>query len=150
LRTRFFTWPIWAGFLLCLLALFSYPFFFVQFTVTRDFPWANLLLYCAAAAFIVVGTKRSFGISGTRRRRILASILAATSVLVFALFIFVVFVFPRQLPASNKAPQVGQKAPEFHLSDTNGKPVALSELLSAPINGKAPSGVLLVFYRGYW
>jgi hypothetical protein len=59
---------------------------------------------------------------------------------------------------------VGQKAPDFTLSDTNGKPVSLSELLSTPINGKtmnapvgnaqqaptSPKGVLLVFYRGYW
>jgi hypothetical protein len=34
--------------------------------------------------------------------------------------------------------------------DTTGKSVALSELLTSPINGQAPKGVLLVFYRGYW
>ena len=25
-----------------------------------------------------------------------------------------------------------------------------NELLTAPVNGSAPKGVLLVFYRGYW
>jgi hypothetical protein len=72
------------------------------------------------------------------------------SSLVFAFFIFVVFVFGRQLPASAHAPQVGQKAPEFTLADSNGKSVRLAELISAPLNGKAPTGVLIVFYRGYW
>jgi hypothetical protein len=28
--------------------------------------------------------------------------------------------------------------------------VSLGQLLSNPINGKAPRGLLLVFYRGYW
>ena len=26
----------------------------------------------------------------------------------------------------------------------------LAELRTSPINGKAPRGVLLIFYRGYW
>jgi hypothetical protein len=72
------------------------------------------------------------------------------SSLVFAFFIFVVFVFGRQLPASAHAPRVGQRAPDFTLTDTNGKSVSLAELISAPINGKTPTGVLIVFYRGYW
>ncbi len=29
-------------------------------------------------------------------------------------------------------------------------PVSLNELMTSPINGKAPRGVLLIFYRGYW
>lgn len=148
-RNRFLTWPLWTGFLLCVGALFSYPFFFVRFPITRDFPWVNLLLYCVAAALTVAGLQRIFGI-GKRRTRILGSILAAFSALVFALFIFVAFVFPRHLPASSHAPQVGQKAPPFTLTDTSGNSASLSDLLTKPIDGKAPAGVLLVFYRGYW
>jgi len=149
-RTRFLTWQLWIGFLLCVIAFISYPSFFVRFPVTRDFPWANLLLYCVASAFLITGLRRVFSIEGTRRKRILGSILAIMSSLVFAFFIFVVFVFGRQLPASAHAPQVGQKAPEFTLADSNGKSVRLAELISAPLNGKAPTGVLIVFYRGYW
>jgi hypothetical protein len=66
------------------------------------------------------------------------------------MFVFGFFVFARWLPPSKGAPQVGQKAPEFLLMDTTGKSVSLGELLSTPINGNAPKGVLLVFYRGYW
>ena len=150
MRNRFVTWPLWAGFLLCVVALFSYPFFFVRFPVTRDFPWANLLLYCIAAALIVAGLQHSFGITSKRRTRVVGSVLALLSALVFALFIFVVFVFPRHLPASTHAPQVGQKAPSFRLPDTSGNAVSLSDLLNQPVGGKTPSGVLLVFYRGYW
>jgi peroxiredoxin len=56
----------------------------------------------------------------------------------------------RWMPAAHGAPQVGRKAPEFTLRDTEGRPVSLSELLSTPLDGKAPKGVLLVFYRGHW
>jgi len=40
--------------------------------------------------------------------------------------------------------------PPFSLPDATGKQVSLTELLTAPVNGSAPKGVLLVFYRGYW
>ncbi len=59
-----------------------------------------------------------------------------------------------QLPPSKGAPKVGEKAPEFTLPDSSGKPVKLSELLSAPLGDaaeqKKPAWLLLLFYRGYW
>lgn len=59
-----------------------------------------------------------------------------------------------QLPPSKHAPAVGQKAPEFVLPDSEGKPTKLLELLAParPADGQAPRApwVLLVFYRGYW
>ena len=130
-------------------ALFSYPFFFVRWPLTRNIPWANLLLFGVAAGLVVVGLRRAFT-SGTRKSRIGAVVGAGLSALIVALFVFAFFVFARELPASHGAPQVGQKAPEFELADSSGKPVTLSELLAKPINGRAPRGVLLVFYRGYW
>ncbi|HJY86911.1 MAG TPA: hypothetical protein VKE24_08755 [Candidatus Acidoferrales bacterium] len=62
-----------------------------------------------------------------------------------------------QLPPSKAAPRVGQKAPDFTLPDSNGKPVKLSELLASSewhqgavaAPSRAP-WVLLIFYRGYW
>jgi hypothetical protein len=80
--------------------------------------------------------------------------VATLSVVVFGFFIFDTFIIARHLPASHGAPQVGQKAPDFSISDIHGKPVSLSEMMALPVNGKAgspnPRGVLLVFYRGYW
>jgi peroxiredoxin len=69
---------------------------------------------------------------------------------ILGLFVFIIFIGGRWLPASNGAPQVGQLAPGFSLPDTNGNQVSLDDLLTTPINGSAPKGVLLVFYRGYW
>jgi hypothetical protein len=152
MQVRKFNWALWAGFLLSLIAFLSYFFIFVWFPVTRDFPWANLLLFAGAIALLVLGVRRGFSRepSHPTRSKIVSSIAATLGVAIFAFFIFVVFISGRWLPASHGAPQVGQKAPEFSLSDKNDKTVSLSELLASPINGKAPRGVLLVFYRGYW
>lgn len=147
-----FNWQIWAGFVLSLIAFLSFSLFFVNFPVTRDFPWANLLLFAVALVLVFVGVRRGF--AKDRPRPWLSKIGAATlgtlSVLILAFFLFSVFILARWLPASTGAPQVGQRAPDFSLADSNGRQVTLSELLSSPIDGKAPKGVLLIFYRGYW
>lgn len=145
-----FNWQIWAGFLLCIVAFLSYSFFFVNFPVTRDFPWANLVLFGIAIVLLFFGIRRSFAPGRSLVSKIIGPILATLSVLVFTFFIVSIFVLARDLPASAGAPKVGQKAPEFSLVDSNGKEVSLAELLTTPVNGKAPKGVLLIFYRGYW
>jgi len=168
MNIRKFNWPLWTGFLLSLIAFLSYPLVFIWFPVTRDFPWANLLLFGLAAALLLFGIRRAFATDRThpRRSKIGGAILATLSVAIFGFFILVAFIIARQLPASHGAPQVGQKAPAFTLSDINDKPVSLSQLLSAPLNGETgsagalarnaqeatipPKGVLLIFYRGYW
>ncbi|MEP6637192.1 MAG: hypothetical protein ABJB97_10750 [Acidobacteriota bacterium] len=157
-------WPIWAGFLLSLIAFLTYPFVFVRFPVTRDFPWANFALFALAGVLLLIGLKRAFAPAaapeadskraGVARRhrtrsRVGGVITTALSVAIFAFFIFSFLVLAKRLPASHGAPQVGQKAPDFTLPDTNGKPVSLSELL-ASTNGKPNKGALLIFYRGYW
>lgn len=151
-----FNWLLWAGFLLSVFALLSYPFIFVRFPVTRDFPWANLLLFAIAAALVLIGVRRGFAADRPRPKlsKIGASILATLTILLAGLFLFSTFVVSRWLPASQGAPQVGQQAPDFTLADTHGRPVSLSELRSTPITGTGapanPKGVLLIFYRGYW
>jgi hypothetical protein len=152
MNVRRFNWPIWAGFLLSLIAFFSYFLVFVSFPVTRDFPWANLLLFAMAATLLALGVRRAFAAerSHPTRSKIAGSILVTLSVAVFGFFIFATFIMARRLPVSHGAPQVGKQAPDFTLADTNGKAVSLSELIASPVNGKTPRGVLLVFYRGYW
>ena len=149
MNVRRFNWPLWLGFLLSVVGVFSYLTVFVWYPITRDFPWANLLLFAVAAVLLFVGVRRAFA-SDRRRSKVMASIVVTFGVVVIALFLFGFFVGGRLLPASKGAPQVGQKAPEFSLNDTSGKAVSLNELLTTPINGAAPKGVLLVFYRGYW
>lgn len=143
-------WPIWAGFLLSVFALLSYPFVFVRWPITRDFPWANLLIFAIAGAFLLAGVRRSLRPDRQRRSRIVSSLVAILGCLILGFFIFAFFIGSRWLPASHGAPQIGQKAPDFSLADTTGKTVQLSELLTGPIDGKPAKGVLLIFYRGYW
>lgn len=150
MKTRSFNWPVWAGLLLSVIAFISYFFVFVRFPVTRDFPWANLLLFAGAAALLLVGVRRAFAPERRLGSKVAGLVVATLGVAIFGLFVFSVFVMARWMPAAQGAPEVGQKAPEFNLSDTDGRPVSLSELRSTPVNGKTPKGVLLVFYRGYW
>jgi hypothetical protein len=147
-----FNWMIWAGFLLSVLAFLSYPIFFVRFAVTRDFPWANLLLFVVAGVLTLIGIRRAFAADRPhpKRSKAAGATLALLSVLVLSFFVFSVFIMSRWLPASAGAPRVGQKAPDFTLTDQSGKPVSLGDLVTSPVDGKIPRGVLLIFYRGYW
>jgi predicted PurR-regulated permease PerM len=149
MNVRRFNWPLWLGFLLSVVTFFSYFAVFVWYPVTRDFPWANLLLFAVSAVLLFWGVRRAFS-SDRRRSKIAAAIVATLGVVVIAFFVFAFFVGGRALPASSGAPQIGQKAPDFSLNDTSAKAVSLNELLTTPINGAPPKGVLLVFYRGYW
>ena len=143
-------WQIWTGFLLSLAAGFSYEFLFVRWPITRDFPWANLLLFAIAMVLLFLGLRRAFKPDKRIVSKIFSSLAAALGVLMLAGLLFAVFVFGRWLPESVGAAQVGQKAPDFSLTDSNNQPVTLAQLLSKPINNRPPKGVLLIFYRGYW
>ncbi len=149
---RRWNWHLWAGFLLCVTAFVSYPFVFARYPVTRDVPWANFLLFAAGGALLVVGLQRAFGQAQQYRGKIFGPVLGALSLLALGFFCYIVFYMTKQLPPPSAALQVGQKAPEFVLPDTNNNPVALSSLLTTPLPGSQtpPKGVLLVFYRGYW
>ena len=150
MKIQRFNWPIWTGFLLSLFALLSYPFVFVRWPVTRDFPWANLVLFGIAVVLLLVGVRGAFVPGRRLLTKIVTLILATLSVLVLVFFVFSFFIASRWLPSSHGAPQIGQKAPDFTLTDMNNKQVSLSDLLSQPISGKAAKGVLIIFYRGYW
>ncbi len=150
MKTRAFNWPVWAALLLSVVAFLSYFFVFIRFPATRDFPWANLLLFGVAAALLVFGLRRAFAPEHRLKSKVAGVVAATLSLAVFGSFVFTTFIMARWMPAAHGAPQVGQRAPEFSLSDTDGRLMSLSELLSTPINGRAPKGVLLVFYRGYW
>jgi hypothetical protein len=143
-------WQIWAGFLLSLVAGFSYPFLLSDWEITRDYAWANLILFGIAMVLLFLGLRRAFKPDKRMVSKIFSSLAAALGVLLFAALLFLVFVAFRWLPESAGAPQVGQKAPDFTLTDTNNKPVTLAQLLTEPVNNKPPRGVLLIFYRGYW
>ena len=134
---------LWIGFLFALTGFLSYTFF-AQFPITRDFPWANLLLFAVGGILFVLGLARAFGRPQVYRGKIFGPILAALGILMFGLLSYVLFYELRQVPPSTGAPRIGQKAPEFTLSDQDGKDVSLRDLVS---RSKA---VALIFYRGFW
>jgi len=136
-------WSLWIGFLFVLAGFLTYTFF-AQFPITRDFPWANLLLFAVGGILLVMGLFRAFGRPQMYRGKIFGPILATLGVLMFGLFSYVLFYELRQLPPSTGAPRVGQRAPDFTLLDQDGKEVSVRDLLS---KSKA---VALIFYRGFW
>jgi hypothetical protein len=136
-------WSLWIGFL-CVLAGFLTYTFFAQFPITRDFPWANLLLFAVGGILLVLGLFRAFGKPQMYRGKIFGTIFATLGICMFAFFSYVFFYVLRQVPPSAGAPRVGQKAPNFTLSDQDGKDVSLQGLLSGS------KAVALVFYRGFW
>jgi hypothetical protein len=144
---------LWTGLALLLLAIASNAPALYTFDVARStLPWLSLLLPALGLVFCLAGLKRAFGQPQVFRGKIGGSILTLISVCVVA-FSAWLYVHARAVPGSTRAPQIGQKVPEFALTDTGGQSVSLSQLLSTPIDaasGKAPKAVLLVFYRGYW
>ncbi len=134
---------LWVGFVVAVAGLFSYGFF-VRFPITRDFPWANLLLFGIGDALLIVGLFRAFGRPQLYRGKIFGSILTAIALFLFAFFSYEIFYVLRQVPLSANAPRLGEKAPDFMLLDQNEQPVGLGDLLSGS------RAVVLIFYRGFW
>ena len=134
-------WPLWSGLALSVAAFFSYFAFFYRFPVTRDVPWINALLFVIAMVLLAIAVRRAFA---GGRRKVLATIVGLAGLAIALFFGFAILVAGKQIPPAPGAPQVGQRAPEFALRDTEGRPVALSQLAAGQ------KGVLLVFYRGYW
>lgn len=147
---RKLNWPLWAGFILSLVAFLSYPALFIRFPSTRNFPWANLILAAIALILLVIGVRKAFRPDRPRRSKVAGVVLPVLGILGMGMFFFTFFVFARMIPPAKDAPQVGQAAPDFTLADSDGKKVSLAELTKAPIDGKPTKGVLLIFYRGYW
>ena len=136
--------PIWAGFAVVLLALFSYLPVFSLFPFTRDFPWVNLLLFLAGLCLLALGLNHAFREPKVYRGKIFGSILAVLSLATFGLFCYGIFIASKDVPHADNAPRVGQAAPDFTLASAGGSQVALSDLL------QRNRAVLLIFYRGYW
>jgi MFS superfamily sulfate permease-like transporter len=134
---RAWNWQLWVGLALAVVAFLSYFLFFARFAMTRDIPWASLVLFLIAGVLLISGWRRA-------PRKLLPSLVALVGLLIIGAFTFTVTIGTRNLPASARAPSVGQKAPQFALPDTNNRTVSLSGLLAES------NGVLLVFYRGFW
>ena len=155
MRKQRWNGPVWLGFPFSLLAFMSYSLVFARFPVTRNVPWVNFLLFGISAALLFLGFRRILRDVQSFLGKIVGSIVIFLSVSIFCIFCYVIFHATKQLPASIGAPRIGQKAPQFALRDTQENSVSLATLLSTPLDQsnpsqRAPKGVLLIFYRGYW
>jgi hypothetical protein len=110
----------------------------------------NWLLFALGLGLVGVGTVRAFRQPERYRGRIMGPVFGVLSLTVLGFFVFMTMVMARQLPSAADAPKVGEKAPDFTLPDSQGKPVRLSSLLAEPSGGAPGTWVVLIFYRGYW
>jgi hypothetical protein len=148
-KLRWNTDPLW-GLLLAVAALGINVGFFVSSPIEASLPWVSVLLAGLALVFVVKGFRRAFVQPDLYGGKALSVVLCLLTLAAAGLSAFA-FYGARKLPGAADAPQAGQKAPDFTLSDTNGKPVSLDSLF-APVDSTvaAPKAVLLIFYRGYW
>jgi len=151
-NSKAWNWRLWVGFALALVATFGYP---LTFPITRSVFWIGLVLCIAALVLLVSGLKLAFARPESYRGKVAGPILTTASALMFVLFGVTSYLMPKAYAVASNAPRVGDKAPDFALVDTQGRPITLAQLLATPMPGssngsQASRGVLLVFYRGYW
>ena len=143
---------LWLGLAIAFAAMLCNLVLFLNPPAQSVIPWLSLVLGIVAIVFVVLGVKNLFTQSRAIAGRVLGVFVALLSLLFSASSIFL-FVHARAVPPSSDAPQIGQKAPDFTLPDTNNQPLSLMQLF-APVPGNAavaaPNAVLLIFYRGYW
>ena len=140
---------LWIGLIITVLGLLSNFLYFVSMP-QAIIPWLNLFLPLIGLIVLIIGIKRAFKQPQIYGGKIWGSVVTLLAIGLFGLSVYG-FAHARDVPASKGAPRVGQKAPDFTLTDSKGQTVSLSQLLSSPLdNSSRPKAVLLVFYRGYW
>ena len=112
---RKWNWPIWVGFVVAVGGLFSYEFF-AQFPITRDFPWANLLLFCVGANSARPGSRSRVWAAATLSRQNFRSDLRDRRFTPFAFFAYDVFYVVRQLPGVGGRAARRPKSAGLHLA----------------------------------
>lgn len=113
-----------------------------RWPVLRDRPLLNLGLIAVGLACSAIGMRRAVGSRPTHRGRRLVPLLAGLNVVMAAAFLWLLYVHSAHLPPAANAPAIGTAAPDFALTDQQGKPLQLAALRGKP--------VVLVFYRGFW
>ncbi len=115
-------------------------------------PWLSMAFAILAMITLARGLWLAFTQAQIYRGKVLNIVLGLVTLAVSGVMIFA-FVFARKLPNAKEAPQIGQRVPDFTLTDANGQSDSLDSLFT-PAAGDpqsaAPKAVLLIFYRGCW
>jgi len=126
---------VWLGPLLAFVAVASYFALFLNWAITRDVPWVNLILLAVALAASIAGLVRS-------RRRLLAAAGLALTLALGGFFLWYTYVFSYDIPSAELALDVGAPVPALVLRDDRGQDVELAAL--------SRDKLVLVFFRGHW
>jgi hypothetical protein len=126
---------VFLGPILALVAVASYFALFVNWAITRDVPWVNLILLALALAASIAGLVRA-------RRRVLATGGLVLTLALSGLFVWYCYVFSYQIPSAELALDVGAPVPALVLRDDRDQDVELAAL--------SREKLVLVFYRGHW
>jgi len=133
---------IWIGPLVVFGGAVSYFMVFARFPALRDFPWVNLPLVAAGALLSLLAVIRAFSPRAPYRGKVLGSLGLVFSLFLTAVFGLYIFVWSYGLPGPSAVTASLDTAPDFTLTDQNGRPVSLRDL-----RGRK---VVITFYRGHW
>ena len=118
---RKWNWPIWVGFVVAVGGLFSYEFF-VQFPITRDFPWANLLLFGIGAALLLARiSSRVWPAATLSRQDFRFDLCRDRLVLCWRSSPTKFFTSCDKCRFRRRRREIGQKAPDFTLAGSKRK-----------------------------
>lgn len=126
---------VWIGPILALVAVGSYFALFVNWAITRDVPWVNLILLALALAASIAGLVRA-------RRRVFATGGLVLTLALSGFFVWYCYVFSYDIPSAELALDVGAPVPALVLRDDRGQDVELAKL--------SRDKLVLVFFRGHW
>ena len=126
---------VWLGPVLAFVGVASYFALFLNWAITRDVPWVNLILLALALAASIAGLVRS-------RRRVLAAAGLMVTLAFAGFFLVYTYVLSYDIPSAELALDVGAPVPALVLRDDRGQDVELAAL--------SREKLVLVFYRGHW
>ena len=142
MEKRKLNWPLWAGSLSAIIAFFSYFLFFAKFPITRDFPWANFLLFALAGTFLAVGLRRAFARPPSYGGKISGPLLTILSAAVLGFFCYSIFVESRDLPSAAGAPDLVKRPQSFHYLTRVGRRCPWRSYFPLPLQLSPDQGVL--------
>ena len=108
----------------------------LRVALVRNHPEGYVVAFALATALAALAVARG---RGRRWPAWLALVFSSLLLVAGAWFNFV----GARVPGAPTALRVGERAPDFTLTDAAGRPLSLADY-----RGKKP--VVLVFYRGYW
>ena len=129
------------GLPIVVLGFITYFIVFVDYPLTRDFPWVSIpiMLFGLWLAWKFYWRSRTHP---SRWKRVYGWLQMTAAFFLSALFGFYIFSYSYQLPSANSTLAQGATPTNFTLKDHEGNDVSLTDF-----RGQT---VIVCFYRGHW